>query len=97
MFIMTNVDISQDLIQVYDTKDNTNDVVRLSVLSGQILQKKIRVYGVSSLSSRRLSDAIPLVPYGICISYTEAKEAIASHYEKLGYARKDARAKAGLA
>ena len=40
--------------------------------------KKIKVYGMGSLSSRRIADAIPLVPYGIYISHLEAKEAILS-------------------
>ena len=44
MFILTNVDISSDLVQVYDTKDNTNDVVSLSAVAQQVLNKTIKIY-----------------------------------------------------
>lgn len=97
MFIMSNINIMQDLVSVYDTKDNTNDTVRLSILANQILSKKIKVYGVGSLAGMKRSDAIPVMQLGIYISYNEAKEALATYYQQLGMSRQEARKKVGLA
>lgn len=98
MFIMTNINIPNDLIQVYDTKDGSNDIVKLSILASQIIQGKIKVYGVGKLSnSSNRHDIIPIIPYDIYICYGDAKEAFARLYQKKGYSREQALKAVGLA
>ena len=97
MFIMSNINIMQDLVSVYDTKDNTNDTVRLSILASQILNKRLKVYGVGSLAGMKRSDVIPVMQLGIYVSYNEAKEALATYYQQVyGITRQEARARVGL-
>lgn len=93
---MTNVNVSSDLISVYDSTDNTNEVIRLSVVASQVLQRRIKVYGVGILNGVRKKDCIPLVPYGIYICYNDAKEALASLYMQRGMTRSEARSRVGL-
>lgn len=96
MFILTNVDISSDLVQVYDTKDNTNDVVSLSAVAQQVLNKSIKIYGVGCLDSCKRRDIVPLVPYKIYICNNEAKEALVTFYMQHGFTREQAKARVGL-
>lgn len=96
MFILTNVNISNDLVQVYDTKDNTNDVVSLSAVAQQVVNKTIKIYGIGLLESRKRKDVIPLEPYKIYICYNEVKEALVTFYMQHGYSREEARKRVGL-
>lgn len=96
MFIMTNVCVEKDLVQVYDTKDNTNDTVRLSIVAEQIHQKKLKVYGLGRLSSMTRSDSIPVSYFGIYVCPNEAKEAMATFFQQHGLSRQEALAKVGL-
>lgn len=97
MFIMTNINIPNDLIQVYDTKDGTNDVVRLSMLSRQIVQGNIKVYGLGKLNTSNRAGTIPIYNYGVYVCYNDAKEAFARYYQKNGYTREQALKAVGLA
>lgn len=97
MFIMTQVNINQDLIQVFDTKDNTNEYVKLSIIAGQVRNSKIRIYGVGKLSKSCRNDCIPIAPYDIYVSFNEAKEALATYYQQNGVPRAQARRQVGLA
>lgn len=97
MFILTNIDIKKDLVQVYDTNDATNDVVRLSAIANQIVNGKIKVYGLGKLSSSRRLDIIPLSNYGLYVCYKDAREAFARHYQQKGYTRENALKAVGLA
>lgn len=96
MFIMSDINIPQDLIQVYDTKDSTNDVIRLSILASQITMGKIVVYGVGAVGTVAPKDAIPIPSYGIYISYTEAKKMFARMYMHKGYSKEEAYRAVGL-
>ena len=96
MFIMTNIAVNQDLVQVYDTKDGSNDTVRLSVVADQIKMKKLKVYGLGRLSDKYPKDAQALYSYGLYVSINESKEALATHYSQMGVPRNIARAKVGL-
>lgn len=96
MFILTNVNIQSDLVQVYDTKDNSNDIVRLSIVAQQVLEKRIKIYGVGRLGTVKRKDIIPLEPYGIYICYNEAKEALVTFYMQHGFTREQAKARVGL-
>lgn len=96
MFIMTNINIPNDLVQVYDTKDGSNDIVRLSILSRAISQGTIKVYGIGRLTGVVRGDAIPVNAYGIYICYRDAKEALARYYQQKGYTREQALQTVGL-
>lgn len=90
MFIMTSINISNDLVQVFDTSDRTSDIVRLSILSRQIVNGNIKVYGLGSLSRVRRQDAIPVDMYGIYVCFQDAKDAMIKFYQKNGYTREQA-------
>lgn len=96
MFILTSINIPNDLVQVYDTKDGTNDVVSLSAVAQQVVNKSIKIYGIGCLASCKRKDAIPLQPYNIYISNVEAKEALATFYTQHGFTREQARQRVGL-
>ena len=97
MFILTNVNVNQDLVRIYDTNDNTNDIVSLSVIANKVLSNTIRVYGIGNLNKARRSDIVAVAPLGIYICFNEAKEALASEYIKRGMSKADAYVKVGLA
>ena len=90
MFIMTNVNIASDAIQVFDTSDRTTDVVRLSILSRQIVNGSIKVYGLGNLAKARRQDAIPIEAYGIYVCVQDAKDAMVKFYQKNGYSKEQA-------
>ena len=90
MFIMTNVNIANDMIQVFDTSDRTTDVVRLSILSRQITSGKLKVYGLGSLAKVRRQDSIPIDLYGIYVCVQDAKDAMVKFYQRNGYTKEQA-------
>ena len=96
MFILTNVDISSDLVQVYETTANNIDVVRLRAVAQQVLNKSIKIYGIGCLDSCKRRDIVPLVPYKIYICNNEAKEALVTFYMQHGFTREQAKARVGL-
>jgi hypothetical protein len=94
---MTNISIQEDLIQVFDTKDTTNDTVRLSLLAPKLINGEIKVYGVGDLNKTNRRDIIPIPYLGIYVCYADAKQAIAKYYEKkMGYTREQALQAVGL-
>ena len=102
MFILTNIDVRQDLVQVFDTQDGSNDVIRLSVVAGNVTGKNLKIYGLGKLSSMRRQSAAkqqmsqPITHLGVYVSVLEAKEAFATYYEQHGMPRPMARMRAGL-
>lgn len=96
MFILTNIDPRQDLVQVFDTEDGSNDVIRLSVVAQNVLKKGLRIYGLGKLSSRSRPTSQALPGYGVYVDAIESKEAFATYYQKHGMPRQMARQRAGL-
>lgn len=90
MFIMTSINIPNDMVQVFDTTDNTSDVVRLSILSRQIVNGRLKVYGLGSLSKVRRQDAMPIDMLGIYVCVQDAKDAMIKYYQKRGCTREQA-------
>lgn len=96
MFILTNIDVRQDLVQVFDTQDGSNDVIRLSVVAGNVTGKNLKIYGLGKLSARKRQTSTPLPHLGVYVDVIEAKEAFATYYQKHGMPRNMARMRAGL-
>lgn len=96
MFILTNIDVRNDLVQIFDTDDGSNDVVRLSVTAKKIRGNKFKVYGLGRLTSKLRPNAQALEPLGVYVDVIEAREAFATYYQKSGMSRQAARARAGL-
>lgn len=96
MFILTNIDTDQDLVQVYDTEDGTNDVVRLSVAARNVRSRGLKIYGLGRLGGKLRPTSTPLTALGVYVDVTESKEAFATYFQKTGMSREQARAKAGL-
>lgn len=76
MFILTSVSVNNDCVSVYDTSDNSNETVRLSVLASRIKNNSIKVCGVGNIESCTRADAYFVEYLGIYISVNEAKEAL---------------------
>ena len=96
MFILTNVSIEKNLAQVFDTKDGSNDLVRLNILADQVNNGKLKVYGVGRLVSMKRQDSVPIDKYNIYINMQEAKEALATQYMDRGMSKEQARKKVGI-
>ena len=96
MFILTNINAAQDLVQVFDTDDGTNDVMRLTVVAQNVVARNLKIYGLGRLGRTTRQSAIPLPQLGIYCDIIEAKEAFATYYQKHGMSRRDARIRAGL-
>lgn len=84
MFILTNINIPNNIAYVYDTKDNTNEGIRLDILAYQVASGKLKVHGLSPLNKRKRADSITIPELNIAVSTQEAKEALASVYIKNG-------------
>lgn len=96
MFILTNIDVRQNLVQVYDTDDGSNDVVSLSATASKIRGNRFKVYGLGKLSARKSQTSQPIDALGIYVDIVEAREAFATYYQKCGMTREAARIRAGL-
>lgn len=96
MFILTNIDMRQDLVQVFDTQDGSNDVIRLSVVAGNVVNRGLKIYGLGKLANRRRPTSQPVPQLGVYVDVIEAKEAFATFYQKQGVPRQLARQRAGL-
>lgn len=96
MFLITSINVQNDLVRIFDTSDNSNDIISLSVIAGQILEGNLRVYGMGALKNARRSDAVVLSHLGIYVCLNEAKEALASLYMQRGLSKTDAYRKVGL-
>ena len=96
MFILTNIDTNQDLVQVFDTTDGTNDVIRLSVVAQNVLRKNLKIYGLGKIGNRMRGTSTPLPSIGVYVDIMEAKEAFATYYQNHGMPRQMARQRAGL-
>lgn len=97
MFILTNIDTNQDLVQVFDTQDGTNDIVRLSIVAPNVTNKGMKIYGLGKISQRLKPTATPIPSLGVYVDAIEAKEAFATYYQKHGMTREQARMRVGLA
>lgn len=95
MFIMTNINVPNDLIRVYDSTDGSNDVIRLSTAIDQVKSGKLVIQGISF--SNGFQDSTPLKQYGVFISYIEARQAMANLYISRGVAPQEAYRRVGLA
>ena len=96
MFILTNIDVNQDLVQVFDTQDGSNDVIRLSVIASNVTNRGLKIYGLGKLGRQGRNTATPLPMYGVYVDVMEAKEAFATFYQQKGIPRHMARQRAGL-
>lgn len=96
MFILTNIDVNQDLVQVYDTSDGSNDIIRLSVVAQNVTNKGLKIYGLGKLGMRVPGTSTVLQNLGVYVDVVEAKEAFATYYQQHGMPRQMARMRAGL-
>lgn len=78
MLILTGVSLKYDLIQVYDTDDNTNERMSLSVLARKLRSKDLRIYGIREYNNGEFypPDAHLVNQCGIVIIPSEAKTAM---------------------
>lgn len=96
MLILTGIKNSN--CKIFDTDDNSNDMIPLSVVSEFIKEGKGKIYGLGSLNKPHSKDSVPLYDYGIYYSKSDAQNAAAMHYmRKYGISRAEARKRAGLA
>lgn len=96
MFILTNIDVRQDLVQVFDTQDGSNDVIRLGVVAGNVVSRGLKIYGLGKIGRAVKSTATVIPQYGVYVDVIEAKEAFATYYQQRGMPRQMARQRAGL-
>lgn len=96
MFILTNIDTMNGLVQVFDTADGSNDVMRLGVVAQQVVYRKLKIYGLGKIGQRMKPTAQPIPQMGVYVDTIEAKEAFATYYQQHGMQRRDARIRAGL-
>lgn len=97
MFIMTQINIQANAVQILDTQDNSCEVVNLSVIADRITNQNLVIRGMSSMDSpRSMRDSIPVYAYGIIVSFYDAREALCSYYMKNGIERTKAMQMAGL-
>ena len=96
MFILTNINIPNDVVQVYDTKDRSNDVIRLSIIAYQILNGSVKVHGLGVVNKSKSSTSVPIRNLGIYVDVQEAKEAMAKYYISNGMSAEKAYACLGL-
>lgn len=76
MFILFNVNPNKDLVTIYDSTDNTNEPVKLSVVANQVLNGSLKVYGIRTLNNLN-NNCTPIRNFGIAINQLEAKQAFA--------------------
>lgn len=96
MFILTNIDARQDLVQIFDTSDGSNDVIRLSAVASQICNRGLKVHGIGRAGANKRQNVNVIPQLGVYVDVIEAKEAFAQYYQKHGMPRQMARARAGL-
>lgn len=94
MYVMTAISVPQGLIRVYDTTDNSNEIVKLSNLLKEIKSGRIRVAGVSQRAG--FQDSTFLASYGVYISWIDAKTSMANLYIQNGVPPREAYARVGL-
>lgn len=97
MFILTNIDMRQDLVQVFDTTDGSNDIIRLSTVANHVVNRGLKIYGMGKMNARKRQTASVIPQLGVYVDAIESKEAFATYYQKHGMTRQMARARAGLA
>jgi hypothetical protein len=96
MFIVVNIDANRNLVAVYDTKDGVCETVSLYPLAVQIVQKKLKVVGLSTLGCAT-RDSIPIPNYNIAVNLVEAKKALATDYmRRFNMSQQEAYMRVGL-
>ena len=96
MFILTNIDVKTDRVQILDTSDLTNDIVSLGALSKKIRGNRFKVYGLKRQNNNTDQNLIIIPELGIAIDQREAREALARFYMENGLDKVSAYKKAGL-
>lgn len=94
MFIMTGLDVPKDMIRIYDSSDNTNEVVRLSTVVRKVREGTMCIAGISQKSVS--NDARYIAKYGVYASSLEARQEMARLYIMSGMTPIDAYRRAGL-
>lgn len=97
MFIMTQINIQANAVQILDTSDNSCEIVNLKVISDRILAQNLEVRGMSSMKNpRHLQDLQPVYSYGIGVSFYDARCALCDYYQNNGVDKSRAMRMAGL-
>ena len=88
MFILTDFNIANDIVQVLDTSDMTNDFVRLSSLVNDILSNNLNVVGIYKTNENK--NGVVIDSLGISIDTDKAKEELVKFYGNTDYVLPDA-------
>jgi hypothetical protein len=80
MFILTGLVPEQNMAQVFDTSDKTNETICFSVLVQQIRAGRIKVKGLNTRGK-----GLYLQPYNIYVDNEESQAQMAKFYQKIGY------------
>lgn len=99
MFIMTGFKESTAEVRIFDTSDETNEIVSVYTVAEAIRARKMKVYGIGRLEGNTASmppDAISYEVLGIYISVLTARKTLARYYIDKGMPQDRAFAMAGL-
>ena len=95
MLFLTNVDTSRDLARVFDTSDDTNDVIRFTTLMNHVLSGQMQVVGMGR--GIQYSDMKQIGNTGIYYSIGFAREQLARWFvQNRGLSVEQAKRKVGL-
>lgn len=98
MFILTGIKESSAEVTIFDTTDNSNEVVSFYVVADSICKKKMKVYGIGRLDGRSPlpADAVVYNAQGVYISSLTARKALYAEYKRRGYSEEKALQLAGF-
>lgn len=94
MFIMTNINPSQNSITIYDTNDGTKERVKLDNVLYKVYNNEVQVAGLNSVPTYQ--DSRQMGGTGIWASILEARYFLANLFVQNGMSQVDAMRKAGL-
>ena len=80
MFILTNFDIDAGVVQIFDTKDNTNECISLNRVARLVRSRKLSVKGIGIIG-KSFKTGIPIMNYGVYLNPDEAQTYIKRYYE----------------
>lgn len=95
MLAVTNFNPSMDMVRVFDTLDNTNEITKLSMLVPRIFSGELFIAGLGLMGTTASADAYNIPMYNIYISIYEAKVALINYYVSQGYSYEQARSFVG--